>query len=446
VLKKLTKNVIDREISRSAEPVGVSDELLKQAVYQTSVGILISDAQQPDHPIIFANPFFEQLTGYSKEEVLGRNCRFLQGNDTTQPNLKQVRKAIKEGSACKAVLRNYRKDGSLFYNELTLSPICDADNNITHFLGIQKNITAQMDAENKLKQGIEEKENRYSAYMQHATECIWRLDLFPPISLGSPEEQQVQEVFSNTIITEANDAMARFYHLKKGKELIGKPLKEVFPQTEPRNVEAVYEIVRKQYSIKGMISYERSVDGKEIAGLNNMTPVIKNNQLICVWGTTQDITEFLEIQTKLEQSEKELIEQKIVLEQKNIVLRELIAQIELEKNELKDQIMSNLQNIVFPSLEKLKLESDVNGHIDYLHKTLENLSSSFGRRIFENKLKLSPREIEVCNMVKNGLTNKEISKLLHIALHTVEKHRRMARKKLGISNTKTNLTTYLQSL
>ena len=444
--KILAKNPTNNQILPDAEPADIPTGLLKCAISSASIGILISDARQTDNPIIFVNPYFEKLTGYSKEEVLGRNCLFLQGNDTTQTNLKKVRQAITKRRACTEVLRNYRKDGSLFYNELTLSPVYDADHKVTHFLGIQKNITAQIDKENKLKQGIEEKEDRYSAYMQHATECIWRLDLIPPISLSSPEEQQVQEVFSNTVITEANDAMARFYHLKKGKDLIGKPLRKFFPQKEPRNVEAVYEIVRKQYSIKGMVSYERNVDGKEIAGLNNMSPVIKNNKLICVWGTTQDITEFLEIQTKLEQSEKELLKQKKVLEQKNIVLKELIAQIELEKNEIKDQIMSNLQNIVFPALEKLKLESDVNGHIDYLQKTLKNLSSSFGRRISENKLKLSPREIEVCNMVKSGLTNKEISNLLHIALHTVEKHRRMARKKLGISNTKTNFTTYLQSL
>lgn len=444
--KTLSKNALYRQLILGAEPLGISRELLNQAVDSASVGVIITDPQQPDNPVIFVNPYFEKLTGYSEKEVLGKNCRFLQGNDTTQPNLKKVRNAINKGRSCNAVLRNYRKDGSLFYNELTLSPVKDADHNVTHFLGIQKDVTAQIEAEKKLMQLLEEKEDRFSAYMQQATECIWRIDFFPPISLDSPVEQQVQEIFSNSIITEANDAMARVYRLKKGKELIGKPLSHFFHQSDPKNVEAMYDYVRQQYSIEGMVSYEKGIDGQAIAALNNVTPVIQDKNVICIWGTSQDITEQMEVQKKLEQSEAELTAQKKRLEQNNVALQVLINQIEREKNDLKDQIMSNLENIVVPSLERLELNGDTKNHTESLRKNLENLTSSFGRKISDNELKLSPREIEVCNMVKNGLTNKEISELLHIALHTVEKHRRTSRKKLGISNTKINFTTYLQSL
>ena len=108
--------------------------------------------------------------------------------------------------------------------------------------------------------------------------------------------------------------------------------------------------------------------------------------------------------------------------------------------------MANMEKVVLPSLNKLKLKGGTKKHIDQHRKSLEDLTSTFGRKISDDKLKLTPREIEVCNLVKNGNTNKEIVTLLNIALHTVEKHRRMARNKLGLANKDINLNTYLNSL
>jgi len=134
------------------------------------------------------------------------------------------------------------------------------------------------------------------------------------------------------------------------------------------------------------------------------------------------------------------------LEEKNIALKELLAQIELDRKKLKDDIMANVDNLIMPSIEKLRLKGGSKKQIDQHRQTIENLTSTFGRKIADNRIKLTPREIEVCNMVKNGLTNKEIANLLNIALHTVERHRRMSRKKLGLANKDINLNTYLNSL
>ena len=109
-----------------------------------SNGITISDANLPDLPLTYVNPAFERMTGYPASEVNGRNCRFLQGNDLDQPEVVAVRKSLREGTDVRAVLRNYRKDGSLFWNELYMSPIRDSDGLITHFVGIQNDITAQV--------------------------------------------------------------------------------------------------------------------------------------------------------------------------------------------------------------------------------------------------------------------------------------------------------------
>ncbi|HEY9823258.1 MAG TPA: PAS domain S-box protein, partial [Candidatus Sericytochromatia bacterium] len=126
-------------------------KLRDQALNASSVGVVIADARLPDMPLIYVNPAFERITGYSTSEVLGYNCRFLQGNKTSQPAVAQLRAAIKAGEHCTVTLLNYRKDGSPFWNELTISPIYDDDNNLTHFVGIQADISDRIRAEQALR-------------------------------------------------------------------------------------------------------------------------------------------------------------------------------------------------------------------------------------------------------------------------------------------------------
>jgi PAS domain S-box-containing protein len=102
-----------------------------------NAGVVISDAQKPDMPIVYVNPAFERMSGYSNAEVMGRNCRFLQGADTDQDGVEAIRSAIANQKNGYAVLRNYRKDGTLFLNELFISPVKDGKGVVTHFVGIQ---------------------------------------------------------------------------------------------------------------------------------------------------------------------------------------------------------------------------------------------------------------------------------------------------------------------
>lgn len=102
-----------------------------------NAGVVITDARQPDMPITYVNPAFERMTGYSSAETVGRNCRFLQGDDLAQPGLLAIKSAIASRTNGYAMLRNYRKDGSMFLNELFISPVKDAQGEVTHFVGIQ---------------------------------------------------------------------------------------------------------------------------------------------------------------------------------------------------------------------------------------------------------------------------------------------------------------------
>lgn len=125
-------------------------EILEKAMAVVNHGLTITDARQNDYPIIYANETFCALTGYNSEEVLGRNCRFLQGPATNLQNLAVVREALATGQSCKVVLENYRKDGSLFWNELSLTPLRDETGTLTHFVGVQQDVTSRVQAEQAL--------------------------------------------------------------------------------------------------------------------------------------------------------------------------------------------------------------------------------------------------------------------------------------------------------
>ncbi len=126
--------------------------MFDRAVAASSNGIVIVDARMPDLPMIYINPAFEQITGYTRAEVVGENCRFLQGTDTQQTELYKLRLAICEQRSCIVTLRNYRKDGTLFWNELSVSPIRNSEGILTHYVGIQKDITSRKFAEEELQQ------------------------------------------------------------------------------------------------------------------------------------------------------------------------------------------------------------------------------------------------------------------------------------------------------
>ncbi len=120
-----------------------------------SNGIAIGDATLPGVPLTYVNPAFERITGYPAQEVLGRNCNFLQGTDTNQPGVVRVREAIRDVRDVRGLLRNYRKDGTPFWNELYLSPIFDLAGALTHFVGIQNDVTEKVEAELQLAEELD---------------------------------------------------------------------------------------------------------------------------------------------------------------------------------------------------------------------------------------------------------------------------------------------------
>lgn len=125
----------------------IDPELLYKAIQASNDGIVISEREGDDHILIYVNEAFERLTGYTTEDILYQDCRFLQNDDRDQPGITIIRDAMKKNEAVRVTLRNYRKDGSVFWNELSITPLYDEASNLTYYIGVQKDVTHQVELE-----------------------------------------------------------------------------------------------------------------------------------------------------------------------------------------------------------------------------------------------------------------------------------------------------------
>lgn len=140
----------ERWLSGRSAASRISSDLMQRALSTTAEGITISDTSIPDNPLIYVNEGFEKLTGYTAQEVLGKNCRFLQGGQTDPAGAQEVRAAVKEQRPCVVELLNHRKDGAAFWNRLSITPVRDPAGRVTHFIGVQSDITNRKRAEEAL--------------------------------------------------------------------------------------------------------------------------------------------------------------------------------------------------------------------------------------------------------------------------------------------------------
>lgn len=114
-------------------------------------GVTLADPDQEDCPIVYANKAFEDLTGYGPEDIIGKNCRFLQGQDKGQPEVAKLRESIKKHEPVSVTLRNYKKDGTLFHNHLAVTPLFDHKGELLYYLGVQYDVTYKVNADQEIK-------------------------------------------------------------------------------------------------------------------------------------------------------------------------------------------------------------------------------------------------------------------------------------------------------
>ncbi len=200
--------------------------LLSTTLSNLSDGVLITDAQQPDNPAVFANATFSAITGYSAPEVLGRNCRFLQGPDSDPATVREIRRAIQEQRPFSGVILNYRKDGTPFWNALKIAPIFDDDGKLMNFVGLQSDVTAQRQAEASLQ----ENETKFRTIFETSLDAILLaddagsyLDVNPAACdlVGRTREELLQEGVECLALSEDREELSTLWRefLRQGSQV-----------------------------------------------------------------------------------------------------------------------------------------------------------------------------------------------------------------------------------
>ena len=219
-------------------------ELLSKIVDATNTGIVITDNQLPDNPIIYCNPAFEQISGYSLSEIIGHNCRFLQGKDRTQEERQTIAEAIANGDACHVEIRNYTKTGELFWNELYISPVKNENGEVTHFIGIQNEVTSrkksQLELEminREMEKTIERRTKMYKESQDYLTSIVETIRESLIVMDKNHEILSANNHFLNTFKVSLNETKGKtLFELGNGQWDISElkvMMEEILPTNNP---------------------------------------------------------------------------------------------------------------------------------------------------------------------------------------------------------------------
>ncbi len=219
-------------------------EVLYKVLDASVTGIVITDNLLPDNPIIYCNPAFEDITGYKRNEIIGHNCRFLQGRDRQQPERRAISTALASGESCRVEIRNYTKKGKLFYNELYISPVKDENGNITHFIGIQNDVSSRRRSQQELElvqqeteRKVEERTRMYRESQEYLSSIVETIRESLVVMDKHYRVLSANKHFLNTFKVSINETKGKLlYDLGNGQWNIPelkKMMEEILPTNNP---------------------------------------------------------------------------------------------------------------------------------------------------------------------------------------------------------------------
>ncbi len=358
------------------------------------------------------NSSWERALGWSRQELLAESIGTFIHPDDIEATFKEVEKQI-SGETTAAFVNRYRhKDGSYRWLEWVATPAMDGN-----LYACARDITERKRSEEALAQS----EQRFRRYFD--------LGLIG-MAITSLEKGWVE--FNDTLFKMFGYSRESFAKLT-WTEL-----------TYPEDLES--DLAQFSRVLAGKIdgySMEKRFIHKDG---NIFHAVISANAIRRDDGSVDYFVALVHDISESKSVELKLMEQKSALQQKNIALNEILGQIEIEKKQIKDNVIANAENLLLPVIQKLKLTVESRKYVRLLQLNLQELTSSFGVKLTGKEFKLTSREIEICNLIKNGLTSKEITTILNISHGTTERHRANIRRKLGIIKKDINLSSFLKTL
>jgi len=369
---------------------------------------------------IYVNEAFARMHGYEPEEILGKHFSIVH----TPEQLEHIEKLRRQpGEGYISEVGHKKRDGTVFPTLMTGSTIKDEDGNPLYFSATAIDITELKRTEEALRRQT----LRNKLILEAAMNGFYIIDM-------------------SGKILEANRAASLITGYSK-EELVGANILDFEARKEGSKTS---QYARKAMK-KGFHRFEakhRNKDGR-VMDLEFSTNFIKIGKERFFFSFFRDITEKKKTENALRHREEELEIKNLNLEEVNTALRVLLEKREQDKKELEEKVLSNVKELVEPNLERLKrsgLNKKQEAYASVLESNLKDIISPFSRTLTSKYLSLSPTEIQVANLVRDGRTTKEIADLMNLSARTVEFHRANIRTKLGLKNMKANLRSYLLSI
>ena len=442
------------ERKMAEEALRETNETLQALISASPLAIFAID---PESKVTMWNPAAEKIFGWTESEVLGRYLPVVPPDKSAEHQ--KLRKRAFSGNTFTGVeVSRQRKDGTLIDVSLSTAPVYDSSGRVKSIMAVLEDISERKRSEEALR----ESEERYSSLFKDNHSVMLLID---------PE---------NAAIVDANPAACSFYGWSHeeltsrkitdintlAREQVSREMKRArsgkvqhflfrhrLANGEVRDVEVysgpiIIDGKRLLYSIVHDISERRQAEEELQKAHSRLEQrAIELSQLN--EKLKQEIEERKQVEQKLRRREAELETKANELEEVNVALRVLLKRRDEDKTELGEKILSNVKELVLPyvgRLRKAELTSQCSAYVNILESNLNDIISPFVLKLSSKLLGLTPTEIQVANLVKEGKTTKDIAAMLNLSSRTVEFHRNNIRNKMGIKNKKANLRSHLQSM
>ena len=381
--------------------------------------------------IIYANKAHGDMYGYEESELIGQSVI-----DFLVPDVQR-----NELPSYLAILVKDQPPPTIYHQKILTKH------------GIERNIEVAWNYMRDLKGNVK-------GFISVLTDITERKETEDALKSSEKKFKLLAEKSPNMIFINKKGRVA--YVNEKCVEIMGYAREEYYSENfnfmdliAPESIDLVKENFSKHMQGEAIPSYEYKIikkSGEAIFAIHSTVLIDFENEKAIV-GIATDITERKMVEDKMKEARDELesrvIERTLELQEKNVALKVLLKQREEDKNDIEQNILSNVKSLVQPYIQKLKRNNSNLEDISYLNlieSNLEDIISPFSQKLSSNYMKFSAKEIEIANLIKEGKKNKEIMEIMSIAFDTVKAHRRNIRKKLGIYNKATNLRNKLLSM
>ena len=414
------------------EQINASEERMRALLEGLSDMVQVLDEKGT---IRYVSPSMERILGYDPRLPLGDSAfKIVHPDDQGVLQIKFAELFKNPEKPLKVICRVLHKNGSWRHIEAWAKNHL-ANAGINGIVLNIRDITDHIDA----KKQLEASEEKFRSIVEQSRDGISIIDNTGTILIFNKAQERLSGIPAH--------------------EAIGKKIWDIQYRcmTRPRQAITPFKKFKAMYLsflkagkspwLDSIVNVEMVRPDGEHVHLQTLLFPLKINNTLAYASFNRDVTQQRAADMELQKSQIVLAEQNKLLQQKNMALRELMSQVEVEKKKTREQIQANIDQLVLPVLSRLKARCcDADRvYADILEENLREITIGFGLELSRKMHHLTQKEIELCSMIKQGLTSKEIGAMLNISPRTVETHRTHIRKKLGIAGPKVNMTTYLKS-